>query len=476
MKITAFVKRSILVWGVSCLILPAVGYAQKTDFERFKMPSGLRVLVHRDDRAPVVSVALMYKTGRNDEPSSLEGMNRVVAGMRTEASPHLSVGQYREIMDAYGGKSTIRVDPDVTLFCDSFSSNMLKGAIWLAAEKAYGFREDSQALERVLEDTAGEELSLGRSLESREREALYDMVRTANFRLVPEVAALDSGLTMGAVKTYEALYFNPKNAVLAISGDVDVDSVRRYVVEMFSLLPPDTSGVELRPKVFSVHDQAVDTMEIAPGRTVDVGRGILTTVDRTRHTDTLFVSQPYESVIFAWQIPPYGDPEAAVFDFVSTVLSAGTGSRLYRSLVETDGVATAVRAYFLPMERASVFAFKVSLRPGEKVSQVEPRIRAEVEKLKNFTISPGELKKAINTARMTAWTTVSSHEGMAAALALNELLHGYAGADYARLEKMAGVTADDVRNVVRRFLREDNMKVIYELPVSQTGKNTAGQK
>ena len=86
------------------------------------------------------------------------------------------------------------------------------------------------------------------------------------------------------------------------------------------------------------------------------------------------------------------------------------------------------------------------------------------------------MKKAINTARMTAWTTVSSHEGMAAALALNELLHGYAGADYARLEKMAGVTADDVRNVVRRFLREDNMKVIYELPVSQTGKNTAGQK
>ena len=141
MKITAFVKRSILVWGVSCLILPAVGYAQKTDFERFKMPSGLRVLVHQDDRAPVVSVALMYKTGRNDEPSSLEGMNRVVAGMRTEASPHLSVGQYREIMDAYGGKSTIRVDPDVTLFCDSFSSNMLKGASWLAADKAYGFRD-----------------------------------------------------------------------------------------------------------------------------------------------------------------------------------------------------------------------------------------------------------------------------------------------------------------------------------------------
>lgn len=456
--------------------LPGLLHAQKVQFERFVMPSGLRVLVHSDDRSPVVSVGLMYRTGLNDEPSTLAGINTVVAAMSTESSTRLSPGQYRSVMGAYGGKSRVDVDYDVTFFCDSFSSNMLKGAIWLAAEKAYGFREDTAAFAEVVRQVSQEASARQRRTGDREQKELYDMVRTVNLRLVPEVATLDSGITMAAAKAYEKLYFNPKKAVLAISGDVNVDSVRRYVVEMFSLLPPDTVKVDLKPTLFSVQKPVADTVVLSGGKAVDVGSGILAVGGYDKHVDTLYVPQPNESVIFAWQIPPYSDPQFEVFGFIGTVLCASGGSRLYRTLVEEEELATSVQPFILPMERASVFAFKINLRPGIKISQAESIVHRELERMRNFNISPGELKKAVNATRMSQWQYISSNEGMVRNMALTELLYGDAAVFNSRMEKLSAITQEDVRTVMRRFFRTDNMKTIYELPVSRREQSSTGSK
>ena len=328
---------------LAAAVLPAVLCGQQVEFERFVMPSGLRVLVHPDHRSPVVSVALLYRSGLNDEPSTLVGVNRVVVGMLTESTGHLSPGEYRSILETYGGETSVEVAPDVVFFSDSFSSNLLKGAIWLASERAYGFREDTAAYQQVLEQIRREDAARSEDLSGREDEALRGMVRTVNLRLVPEVAALDSGMTMQAAKAYESLYFSPKKAVLAVSGDVHPDSVRKYVVEMFSLLPPDTVQVELNPTVFSVGDAVADTVVLSDGKAVDVGGGILTTVEQRRHADTLIVEPEDRSVVFAWQVLPYSDHQFGVFDFIGTVLAAPDGSRLFR--------------------RAAVVAVKDSLKP-----------------------------------------------------------------------------------------------------------------
>ena len=77
------------------------------------------------------------------------------------------------------------------------------------------------------------------------------------------------------------------------------------------------------------------------------------------------------------------------------------------------------------------------------------------------------MTKALNTARMSAWESISSNQGMARTLALNELLFGDAAQLNRRMEQLSAYTQEDVRTVVRRFLRNDNMKTIYELPSSQ---------
>src|SRR5688572_28955258 len=42
-------------------------------FEEFKLPNGLRVIVHTDRKAPIVSVNIWYHVGSKDEPLGRSG-------------------------------------------------------------------------------------------------------------------------------------------------------------------------------------------------------------------------------------------------------------------------------------------------------------------------------------------------------------------------------------------------------------------
>ena len=99
------IKKAEKWWMVlAAAVLPAVLCGQQVEFERFVMPSGLRVLVHPDHRSPVVSVALLYRSGLNDDPSTLVGVNRVVAGMLTESTGHFPRGNTVRSSRPTGGK------------------------------------------------------------------------------------------------------------------------------------------------------------------------------------------------------------------------------------------------------------------------------------------------------------------------------------------------------------------------------------
>ena len=153
------------------------------------------------------------------------------------------------------------------------------------------------------------------------------------------------------------------------------------------------------------------------------------------------------------------------------MLCSGTGSRLHRRLVEDGDMAADISTYMMPMKRASVFGFKVRLRPGYKASDVEGIVEEEIERLRSGNISSAELKKAVNTSEVDMWYFISSNQGMVRALAATELLYGNANLFNSQTGSLYRITEDDVRCVAERFLRGDNMKKIYLVPAPEKSKN-----
>ena len=454
-----------------CLVILTTSYGQSVDFHRFTLPCGAKVLLHRNPYAPVVSVVVAYKSGLNDQPSNLKGVNRMVIDMRTNSSRHMTDGEYADILKTYGSRSSASVGYDVTFFCDNFSSNMLRGAIWLAAEKIADYADDTLVFNKYLEI----EKQQGRpvKMEKQDMDLLYDMVRTVNIRLNPDMVAMPT-LDDQSVRAFEKKYFSAEKAVIAISGMIDIDSTESYVRDIFAFLPELPHEQQTPSTVFTVNNAPHDSLMTLGGQVLEVGSGILATSPQSTRRDTVFRPENsvagLQSIIMAWQIPPYTDPQYEVFDFIATILT-GQGSRLNNALISESDMAVSVQNMSLPMGRASVFAVKVTAHPDVTLEQIEHVMTEEIEKLKTKNISSSELKKAINTCEMSMWQNISTNEGMVKYLANAELMFGNASILNSKLDRIKRITADEVRQVVQRFLRTDNMKVIYILP-SNAKKST----
>ena len=66
-------KKSILSLASAMLFAFSIN-AQKVEFEEYDLDNGMHVILHQDNSAPVVTVAVMYHVGAKDEEDGKTGM------------------------------------------------------------------------------------------------------------------------------------------------------------------------------------------------------------------------------------------------------------------------------------------------------------------------------------------------------------------------------------------------------------------
>ena len=116
------------------------------------------------------------------------------------------------------------------------------------------------------------------------------------------------------VERYYRLYYGPNNAIVGIVGDLDPDQIEAWAREYFAPIPK----AELPPAVTAVE----------PPQEVE------------RRTELEFDAQPQLQI--SWHVPAGTDPDAPSLAILSSILTGGRTSRLYRRLVLESRVATSV--------------------------------------------------------------------------------------------------------------------------------------
>ena len=85
----------------------------------------------------------------------------------------------------------------------------------------------------------------------------------------------------------------------------------------------------------------------------------------------------------AWITPALYAPGDAALDVVSSVLTSGKNSRLYKRLVYDLQIAQSVQAYQGSLALASTFVIEATPRPGHTVEELQTIIDEEIAKLQN---------------------------------------------------------------------------------------------
>jgi predicted Zn-dependent peptidase len=189
----------------------------------------------------------------------------------------------------------------------------------------------------------------------------------------------------------------------------------------------------------------------------------LTTIEPEQFAERTVVmhdkSQPF--YIEGYHRPAYSDPDDAVYDVISDLVSQGRTSRLYRSLVRDKKVAAAAAGFSgLPGTKyPGLFSFFAVPLPGHTAQEMEQAIREQIERLKNEDVSDEELQIVKTRAKADLIRGLANNQGLASQLAVSQLRYGDWRELFRSVERVDKVTKADVRRVANKTFVEQNRTV-----------------
>jgi zinc protease len=346
-------------------------------FTRHTLANGLDVLVHEDRNCPIVAVNLWYHVGSKNEHPGRTGFAHLFEHLMFEGSQHHDKGYFQPLQEA-GGTLNGSTNADRTNYWEVVPNNALELALWM----------ESDRMGYLLPALTEARFNNQRDVVLNERRQNYEN-RPYGLAGMAIVAALYPPdhpyhwLTIGDaddlraaklddVKAFFQTYYRPRNASLALAGDVDT-----------------AVAVELADRYFGDLESGSE-----PPPVLDTAPPPLTSEIRLMIEDRVELPRLY----LAWHSPALFAEEDAELDLVADVLAAGKTSRLYRALVYEQRVATEIAASQNSRELGSFFQLVATAAPGHTLADVERAIAIELQKLVDTGPADIEMERCLAQA------------------------------------------------------------------------------
>jgi predicted Zn-dependent peptidase len=175
-----------------------------------------------------------------------------------------------------------------------------------------------------------------------------------------------------------------------------------------------------------------------------------------------------------WHMRAGGDVDQEVFDIISSLLTRGRTSRLYKSLVEEKQMVSSIRAMSFFTRFPDIFAIIAIPKSGHTIEEVEKAIYEEIDRLRNEGPSEWELQRVRNQLEADYVRSLRSNRGLARRLSNMHAVVGDWGYLLTLKEKRVAVNADDVKRVLSEYFTVENRTVAYLVkPVEEASEETS---
>ena len=170
------------------------------------------------------------------------------------------------------------------------------------------------------------------------------------------------------------------------------------------------------------------------------------------------------AVFTVYRTPSMTTRDARVLDIVSTILSDGKSSRLYKKLVDDKKKALQVAAFNYSLEDYGAYIV-LALPLGENtLDDLVNEMDEEIVKIQTDLISEKELQKLRNKFENQFVNSNSSVEGIAGSLARYYMLFGDSNLINTEIEIYNSITKEEIREIAKKYLNPNQRLVLDYLP------------
>jgi len=419
--------------------------------DRHRLANGLRVILSRDNRAPIVAVNLWYDVGSRHEKPGKTGFAHLFEHMMFQGSAKVAKGEHFNLVQAAGGTLNASTWFDRTNYFETLPSHELELALWLEADR----------LASLLPAITQEKLDNQRDVVKNERRASVDNQPYGTWDekmqelLFPEshpyhhppigsMEDLDAA-SLADVTEFFASYYAPNNAVLTVAGDFDPGTALAMIEKHFGPIPTNP--------------------EIPPGPAIAIDP-ILGEERRLVVPDQVQLPRIYA----AYRMPIFGSPGFDALEVAVDLLGSGRAARLYRSLVREQQVAQDVTTFAFPLVGGSaIFTVWVTARPGIAPARLEAALWTELDRLTADGPSDEELERVRNLHAAGVESSLERISERADRLSMFACLFDEPERINTEVSRYAAVDAARVREGMAASLRPDNRVVLTYVPAESAG-------
>lgn len=349
------------------------------------------------------------------------------------AEQFVEQNQYSKVIDVNGGVGlNAFTSDDRTVYHISLPANKLE--LWAALESDRYMNTVPRQLEKEKQVVLEERRM---RTESSPFGRLYETFLGTAFQAHPYGVAVIGhrsdilGYTRSKIMRFYRQHYIPKNTIISIVGDVDVDAARKLLTDYFSRVP-----------VGGNPDQPVTVEPPQEGE---------------RRVEVEFPSQPL--MLIGYHVPERRHPDTPALIVLDEIASSGRASRLYSRLVKTKK-AQSVGSWLGPGSRfPRLMIFSTEPVEGASTEELEGALFAEIEKLKHEPPSADELRRVVTHYRGDVLRGLRSNIGMAQQLADYEALNGDWRELFREIREIAAVKPEQVVAVAKKYLTKQNRTV-----------------
>ena len=429
-------------YGQAKLEVPNIKY------DTFTLENGLTVVVHEDRKVPMVAVNVWYHVGSKNEKVGKTGFAHLFEHLMFNGTENYN-NEYFEPFEKIGATDQNgTTNSDRTNYFQNVPTNALDLALWMESERMGHILdvidEDKLNEQRGVvqnEKRQGENSPYGKAFNSINTGA-FPIGHPYSWSVIGSMEDLNAA-TLDDVKEWFETYYGPTNAVLALAGDIDLETAKIKVQEYFGDIqggPPLT-----KPK-----------------------KWIAKRTEQTR--EIMEDNVPQTRIYKVWNVPEDGTPEAQALDLAASTLAGSKNSPLYQELVYKTGLATSASAFYYGREIAGLFIISATVAPNQDAAKVESIIDSTLEKFLK-TGPNAKLLKNTKTSTIAGLTNglqrIGGFGGKSDILATYQTLYGDAGAFRNILEIYLDTSAKEVKQAANKWLSSGDY-VLSIVPAAKT--------
>jgi zinc protease len=422
-------------------------YSQsKVDFQEYNLDNGLHVILHRDNTNPIVTVDIWYHVGAKDEDAGRTGFAHLFEHMMFQGSKNVGKAQHFTYVQKAGGTLNGTTNQDRTNYFETVPSNQLELALWLESDRMSTLNVTQENFDNQREVVKEEKRQRYDNVPygSRWNNLFKRAFKGQTYEWIPIGSMEDlNSADLSYAQSFYNKYYSPDDAVLVISGDINYSEARESVQKYFGDLKPAKTERKVFPEII---------------------------FNQGEITDTVYEKVQLPAIYIGYKIPGVTSKDIYALEMLSSVLSDGKSSRLYRKIVYNNKSAKSVNSFLYDNELAGLFIISSTGFKTSNLDELSSQITEEIDIIKKDLISEAELEKIKNSVEADYTNRLQTTMAKADLLAEYWTFNKNTNLINTKIDNYLNLTAQDIMDAAKKYLNPENRVVLYYLP-KQDGKS-----